>query len=210
MFCNNFLLLFTQVLTFYFPDCGKLAPPVVQVQAMSFKYGKDKVSSFSCFEHTQCVPCFYCVVFLWSPSAFIFSSGSSNLWNSCNLFIISIQIIFTIIIGKNTRQMLCFVCKGMLKLFDQGLQILLMSAWSQFDFCFTNFGVILEYLESSSRLSSTWSWHVYTIVRDTRSSCGGPLTWKAQIHDGGHRVNFDRNLPSSCFVVQYNSLISMT
>ena len=28
-------------------------------------------------------------------------------------------------------------------------------------------------------LSSTWSWHVYTIVRDTRSNCGGPLTWKA-------------------------------
>ena len=33
--------------------------------------------------------------------------------------------------------------------------------------------------------------------------------WNAQIHDGGHRVNFDHNLPSSCFVVQYNSLISM-
>ena len=81
--------------------------------------------------------------------------------------------------------------------------------WSHCDFCFTNFGVILEYLESSIRLSSMWSWHVYTIVRDTRSSCGGPLTWKAQIHDGGHRVNFDRNLPSSCFVVQYNSLILM-
>ena len=81
--------------------------------------------------------------------------------------------------------------------------------WSQCDFCFTNFGVILEYLESSFRLSSTWSWHVYTIVRDTRSSWGGPLTWKAQIHDGGHWVNFDRNLPSSCFVVQYNSLILM-
>ena len=81
--------------------------------------------------------------------------------------------------------------------------------WSQCDFFFTNFEVILEYLESSIRLSSMWSWHVYTIVRDTRSSCGGPLTWKAQIHDGGHRVNFDRNLPSSCFVVQYNSLISM-
>ena len=76
--------------------------------------------------------------------------------------------------------------------------------WSHCDFCFTNFGVILEYLESSTttkkaifRLSSTRSWHVYTIVRDTRSSCGGPLTWKAQIHDGGHQVNFDRNLPSS-------------
>ena len=26
---------------------------------------------------------------------------------------------------------------------------------------------------------------IYTIVRDTQSSCGGPLTWKAQIHDGG-------------------------
>ena len=36
----------------------------------------------------------------------------------------------------------------------------------------------MEYLESSFRLASTWSWHVYTIVRDTRSSCGGPPTWK--------------------------------
>ena len=88
--------------------------------------------------------------------------------------------------------------------------------WSHCDFCFTNFGVILEYLESSIttkkaifRLSSTWSWHMYTIVMDTRSSCGGLLTWKAQIHDGGHRVNFDHNLPYSCFVVQYNSLILM-
>ena len=88
--------------------------------------------------------------------------------------------------------------------------------WSHCDFCFTNFGVILEYLESSIttkkaifRLSNKWSWHVYTIVMDTRSSCGGPLTWKAQIHDGGHPINFDRNLPSSYLVVQYNSLISM-
>ena len=88
--------------------------------------------------------------------------------------------------------------------------------WSHCDFCFTNFGVILEYLESSIttkktifRLSSTWSWHVYTIVRDRQSSCVGPLTWKAKIHDGGHRVNFDCNLPSSCFVMQYNSLILM-
>ena len=83
--------------------------------------------------------------------------------------------------------------------------------WSQCDFCFTNFGVILEYsiLESSIRLSSTWSQHVHTIVRDTQSSCGDPLTWKAQIHDGGHRVNFDHNLPSFRFIVQYNSLISM-
>ena len=32
--------------------------------------------------------------------------------------------------------------------------------WSQCDFCLTNFGVILEYLDSSIRLSSTWSWHV--------------------------------------------------
>ena len=55
--------------------------------------------------------------------------------------------------------------------------------WSQCDFCFTNFGVILEYLESSIitkkdvfRLSSMWSWHAYTIVSDTQSSCGGPLT----------------------------------
>ena len=88
--------------------------------------------------------------------------------------------------------------------------------WSQCDFCFTNSGVILECLESSIItkkaifiLSCTWSWHVYAVVKDTRSSCDGPLTWKAQIPDGGHRVNFDCNLPSSCFVVQYNSLISM-
>jgi len=63
--------------------------------------------------------------------------------------------------------------------------------WSHCDLCLTNFGVILEYLESSIttkkaifRLSNMWSWHVYTIVRDTRSMCGGPLPWKSQIHDG--------------------------
>ena len=61
--------------------------------------------------------------------------------------------------------------------------------WSQCDFGFTNVGVILEYLESSITMQkaifrpcSTWSWHVYTIVKDTQSSC--LLTWKAQIHDG--------------------------
>ena len=46
-------------------------------------------------------------------------------------------------------------------------------------------------------------------MRDTQSSCEGPLTWKAQIHDVGHRVTSDRNLPSSCFVVQYNSSMSI-
>ena len=59
------------------------------------------------------------------------------------------------------------------------------------------------------RLSSRWSRHVYTIMRDTQSSCGGSLTWKAEIHDGSHQVNFDRNLPFSCFVVKYNSLFLM-
>ena len=78
------------------------------------------------------------------------------------------------------------------------------STWSQIFFGGPSFAE-----DAIFRLSSTSSWHVYTIVRDTRSSCGGPLTWKAQIHDGGHRVNFDRNLPSSCFVVHYNSLISI-
>ena len=100
------------------------------------------------------------------------------------------------------------------KQLEQGLQILLMTGVSVTSAY--KFWSHLEYFESSIttkkaifRLSSTWSWHAYTIVRDTGSSCGGPLTWKAQIHDGGHRVNFDHNLPSSCFVVQYNSLISM-
>ena len=86
--------------------------------------------------------------------------------------------------------------------------------WSHCDFCFTNFGVILEYLESSIttkkaifRLSSKWSWHVYTIIMDTQSSCGSLLTWKAQIHDGGHQVNFDRNLPDPLPVLSCNIIL---
>ena len=72
----------------------------------------------------------------------------------------------------------------------QGLQILLMSGVSltivsRGDYGLTSASQILESF-SSIRLSSTWSQHVYTIVRDTRSSCVGLLTWKAQIHDGGH------------------------
>ena len=117
-----------------------------------------------------------------------------------------------IIINNNNSGLLCpsrsqTVQSGFANFIDE---------WSHCDFCFTNFGVILEYLPSSIttkkaifRLSSTRSWNVYTIVRDTQSTCGRPLTWKAQIHDGGHRVHFDHNLPSSCFVVQYNSLILM-
>ena len=113
------------------------------------------------------------------------------------------------------ESLVCSVyCVYSLFFWDTGF-VNFIDEWSQCDFCFTNFGVILEYLESSIttkkaifRLSSMWPWHVYTIVRGTQGSCGGLLTWKAQIHDGGHRVNFDHNLASSCFVVQYNSLIS--
>ena len=100
-----------------------------------------------------------------------------------------------------------FITNKFLKL-HQGLQILLMSGVT-ITSASQILGVILEYLESRITmkkaiftLSSTWSWLVYTIVTDTRSSCSGPLTWKAQmtqIHDGGHRVNFDRNLPCSSF-----------
>ena len=98
----------------------------------------------------------------------------------------------------------------------QGLQILLMSgvsvtSASQILESFWNiWNQVSQRKKAIFRLSSTWSWHVYTIVRDTLSSCGGPLTWKGQIHDDGHGVNFDRNLPSSCIVVQYHSLISMS
>ena len=81
-----------------------------------------------------------------------------------------------LLVGKN-RLLTILVYTGFANFIDK---------WSHCDFCFTNFGVILEYLESSIttkktifRLSSTWSWHVYTIMRDTRSSFGGPLTWKA-------------------------------
>ena len=101
----------------------------------------------------------------------------------------------------------------------QGLQILLMSgvtvnSASQILESFWNIWSQLQVSTMTTkkaifRLSNTWSWHVYTIVRGTRSSCGGPLTWKAQIHDGGHRVNFDCNLPSSYFFAQFNSLILM-
>ena len=98
------------------------------------------------------------------------------------------------------------------RLTSQGLQILLMSGVSV-----TSASQILESFwniwsqvsQQKKPFSSMWSCHAYTIVRDTRSSCGGPLTWKAQIHDGSHGVNFDRNLPTSCFVVQYYPLISM-
>ena len=78
----------------------------------------------------------------------------------------------------------------------QGLQILLMSGVSESSdsHFWSHFGIFgVKYHKEKS--------HVYTIVRDTQNSCGGPLTWKAQIQDGGHRVNFDRNLPSSCFAL---------
>ena len=96
----------------------------------------------------------------------------------------------------------------------QGLQISLMSGVSvtpasQILESFWNIWSQVSQRKKPNRLSSTWSWHVYTIVRDTRSSCGGLLTWKAQIHDGGHRVNFACKFFSSCFVVQYISSISM-
>ena len=96
----------------------------------------------------------------------------------------------------------------------QGLQILLMnvvsvtSASQILESFWSIWSPVSQRKKAIFRLSSTWSRHVYTIVRDTQSSCGGLLSWKAQIHDGGHRVNFDRN-SASCFVVQYNSLISM-
>ena len=65
--------------------------------------------------------------------------------------------------------------------------------WSHCDFCFTNFGVNLEYLETSITMKKAIfrlpargpGMYMYTLVRDTRSSCGAPLTWKAQIHDRG-------------------------
>ena len=34
-----------QVLTFYFYDCGKVPPPVLMVQNVSFRYADDKVTS---------------------------------------------------------------------------------------------------------------------------------------------------------------------
>lgn len=34
-----------QVITFCFPSCEKLHPPVIQVQHVSFKYQEDKVSA---------------------------------------------------------------------------------------------------------------------------------------------------------------------
>lgn len=39
-----------QTLSFYFPPCGKIPPPVIMVQNVSFKYTKDGVSPRSCGE----------------------------------------------------------------------------------------------------------------------------------------------------------------
>ena len=95
--------------------------------------------------------------------------------------------------GEKRAQEFSLLLKLKLIKIPQGLQILLMSGvtvtpasqilesfwniWSQ---------VSLTTKKAIFRLSSTWSSHVYTVMRDTRSSCGSPLTWKAQILDGGH------------------------
>ena len=97
----------------------------------------------------------------------------------------------------------------------QGLQILLMSgvtgtsASQVLESCWKIWSQVSQRKKSHFQTFQHVLLACITIVMDTPSSCGGPLTWKAQIHDGGHRVNFDRNLPSSCFVVQYHSLILM-
>jgi len=36
---------FLQTLAFYFPDCGKIPPPVIQVQGVSFRYASNKVGT---------------------------------------------------------------------------------------------------------------------------------------------------------------------
>ena len=37
--------LLLQFVTFYFPDCGKIPPPVISVQNVSFQYNPDKVQN---------------------------------------------------------------------------------------------------------------------------------------------------------------------
>ena len=91
----------------------------------------------------------------------------------------------------------------------QGLQILLMSGVS---------------VTSASQILESF-WNIWSQVSDFPARGPDMYTplwgicevavaarWPGklmQIHDSGHRVNFDGNLPSSCFVIQYNSLISM-
>ena len=41
--CLICVSVFLQTLTFYFPDCGKLPPPVIMVQHVSFQYNESKV-----------------------------------------------------------------------------------------------------------------------------------------------------------------------
>ena len=60
----------------------------------------------------------------------------------------------------------------------ESLWLLLHKFWSHFGI----FGV--KYHNEKSHFQTFQP----TIVRDTRNSCGGRLTWKAQIHDGSHRV----------------------
>ena len=73
-------------------------------------------------------------------------------------------------------------------------------------------------LTSASQMLESF-WNIWGEVSDFLARGPGVYTLSWGIHEvavavrwpgnGGHRVNFDRNLPSSGFVVQYNSLISM-
>ena len=68
--------------------------------------------------------------------------------------------------------------------YSQGLQILLMggvsvTSASQILESFWNIWSQVSQRKKPNRLSSTWSWHVYTIVRDTRSSCA--VRWPGKL-----------------------------
>ena len=64
----------------------------------------------------------------------------------------------------------------------ESVWLLLHKFWSHFGILILESSITMK--KAIFRLSSMWSWHTYTIVRNTQSSCGGPLTWKARILDG--------------------------
>lgn len=51
-------ILCLQTLSFYFPPCGKIPPPVIMVQNVSFRYTKDGVSMGLCIQRSLVfLPC---------------------------------------------------------------------------------------------------------------------------------------------------------
>lgn len=66
-----FFPLLLQTLSFYFPPCGKIPPPVIMVQNVSFKYSDNTVSTFPAARSLD-----YCYVPQSLTQVFLLSTAS--------------------------------------------------------------------------------------------------------------------------------------